>query len=243
MTEFDPINKRVIKSLAGKFNRIRTQKYQGFKVGDDYFPGILHSNGLKEVQSTHLKDQIKYLKLDEVDFVGKSVLDIGCNIGAFSLEARYRGASDIYGVDTSDNCIAEACILQAIENLNYNPFSIKYRKCDFMNLDGKYDITMFLAILHHCPNPFKSLQKLKQLTSGMCIMEIQTADLKLGSQEILEESLDINIKERYRGAKFGLGFYPTKDLLMDTLQQVGFTPTIVGKGKIDSRLIIHAFVQ
>lgn len=41
----------------------------------------------------------RIMKLDSVDFTGKTVLDIGCNNGAFCREAARRGAARVVGVD------------------------------------------------------------------------------------------------------------------------------------------------
>ena len=43
--------------------------------------------------------RLRKMRLDEIDFRGKTVLDIGCNTGAFCREALRRGASRIVGVD------------------------------------------------------------------------------------------------------------------------------------------------
>lgn len=47
----------------------------------------------------NLEHRLSVLRLDEVEFSGKSVLDLGCNLGAFSRLAYDKGARRIVGVD------------------------------------------------------------------------------------------------------------------------------------------------
>ena len=43
--------------------------------------------------------RMRKMRLDEIDFHGKTVLDIGCNTGAFCREALRRGANRVVGID------------------------------------------------------------------------------------------------------------------------------------------------
>ena len=49
--------------------------------------------------------RIEKLGLESIDFKGKSVLDIGCNLGMFCQYAKQRGASVVYGYDVSEDMI------------------------------------------------------------------------------------------------------------------------------------------
>src|SRR5947199_6895490 len=42
------------------------------------------------------------------DLTGKSVLDIGCNAGFYSLEMKRRGAARVLGIDSSEEYLAQA---------------------------------------------------------------------------------------------------------------------------------------
>lgn len=60
------------------------------------------------------------------DFSGKSVVDMGCNFGFFSFEARRLGARDVLGVDFDPAALEGARILRSIFGLD---------AVDFMPLD------------------------------------------------------------------------------------------------------------
>src|SRR5215203_2646125 len=42
------------------------------------------------------------------DLTGKSVLDIGCNAGFYSIEMKRRGAARVLGIDSDDRYLAQA---------------------------------------------------------------------------------------------------------------------------------------
>lgn len=73
--------------------RKRIQHRKGGTVGYQGVPQL----GIPG-QRNH-KHRVKKLRLDEIDFAGKSVLDLGCNVGRFCQEAVDRRASRVVGVD------------------------------------------------------------------------------------------------------------------------------------------------
>lgn len=100
----------------------------------------------------NLPHRIEVMQLDEVDFAGKTVLDLGCNAGAFCRYAVDRGARRVVGVDRQ---LAQI----AYEVANW----LGYWNLDFLNLKmpgdvelvkarcgiGKFDIVFALAFVGH----------------------------------------------------------------------------------------------
>jgi len=85
------------------------------------------------------------MKLDGVDFVGKTVLDVGCNLGNFCRDAHDRGAKRAVGID--HELVAEV----AYEISNWTG----YWNCDFLGLnlphekdkiDEQFDIVYALSV-------------------------------------------------------------------------------------------------
>src|SRR3954452_23175874 len=52
------------------------------------------------------------------DLRGKTVLDIGCNGGFFSLEMKRRGADRVLGIDADDRYLEQARFAADVEGLN-----------------------------------------------------------------------------------------------------------------------------
>src|SRR3712207_300390 len=75
------------------------------------------------------------------DLSGKSVLDIGCNAGFYSMEMKRRGADRVLGIDSDDRYLAQARL--AGEALGYD--NIEFRKLDVYDvgaLGEKFDVVI-----------------------------------------------------------------------------------------------------
>ena len=53
------------------------------------------------------------------DLTGKSVLDIGCNGGFYSIEMKRRGAARVLGIDFDDDYLAQARFAAEVAGLRH----------------------------------------------------------------------------------------------------------------------------
>lgn len=81
-----------------------------------------------------------------------SILDIGCNIGAITIECKKRNASKVVGIDKDKNLIECAQEIANIFNLD-----IEYRLFDITKdiMSEKFDYVFFLNVFHHLKEEFK----------------------------------------------------------------------------------------
>jgi len=89
------------------------------------------------------------------DLTGKSVLDIGCNAGFYSLEMKRRGAARVLGVDALDGYLAQAHFAAEISGLD-----VEFRKLsvyDIGSLRETFDIVIFMGVLYHLRHPLLAL--------------------------------------------------------------------------------------
>jgi 2-polyprenyl-3-methyl-5-hydroxy-6-metoxy-1,4-benzoquinol methylase len=103
------------------------------------------------------------------DLRGKSVLDIGCNAGAFSIEAKRRGAARVVGIDASHKYIAQAKFCADVLNLD-----IEYQVAnvyDYLIASGPFDVVIFVGVLYHLPDPFRIANLIRKVTRHLCILE------------------------------------------------------------------------
>lgn len=104
------------------------------------------------------------------DLSGKSVLDVGCNAGFYSLEMKRRGAARVLGIDSQRNLIRQAAFVRNVHGLD-----IEYRKMSVYDLDphliGQFDITLALGLLYHCKHLVLALEKLFITTRELLILE------------------------------------------------------------------------
>ena len=90
-----------------------------------------------------------------VDLTGKTVLDIGCNAGFYSMEMKRRGAQRVLGIDDDPHCIAQARFAAKIEDLqvDFRQLSI----WDIGSLGERFDLVIFMGVLYHLRHPLLAL--------------------------------------------------------------------------------------
>jgi tRNA (mo5U34)-methyltransferase len=89
------------------------------------------------------------------DLGGKSVLDIGCNAGFFSIQMKRRGAARVVGVDFDPRYLAQARLAAEISGLD-----IEFRELsvyDVARLGERFDVVLFMGVLYHLRHPLLAL--------------------------------------------------------------------------------------
>jgi tRNA (mo5U34)-methyltransferase len=94
------------------------------------------------------------------DLTGKSVLDIGCNAGFYSMEMKRRGAARVLGVDFDEDYLAQARFAAKVTGLD-----IEFRQLsvyDVGKLGEKFDVVLFMGVLYHLRHPLLALDLIHQ---------------------------------------------------------------------------------
>jgi 2-polyprenyl-3-methyl-5-hydroxy-6-metoxy-1,4-benzoquinol methylase len=86
---------------------------------------------------------------------GKSVLDIGCNGGFYSLEMKRRGAARVLGVDYDDVYLNQARF--AAEVLGAEIEFAKLSVYDVATLGERFDLVIFMGVFYHLRHPLLAL--------------------------------------------------------------------------------------
>jgi SAM-dependent methyltransferase len=99
---------------------------------------------------------------------GKSLLDIGTYYGLYPCEAMKRGASRAVGVELDPERYA---IAKRVSELNGSQYEIKNSKMEEFDLDEKFDVVLFLNVLHHVLNPIEAVYRAANLCQDTLIIE------------------------------------------------------------------------
>jgi tRNA (mo5U34)-methyltransferase len=86
---------------------------------------------------------------------GKTVLDIGCNAGFYSLEMKRRGATRVLGLDFDPAYLAQARFAAEVTGLE-----VEFRQLsvyDIALLREKFDLVIFMGVLYHLRHPLLAL--------------------------------------------------------------------------------------
>ncbi|MDX7952500.1 TIGR04290 family methyltransferase [Lichenihabitans sp. Uapishka_5] len=89
------------------------------------------------------------------DLTGKTVLDIGCNGGFYSMEMKRRGASRVLGIDFDEDYLAQARFAARVSGLD-----IEFRQLsvyDLAALGERFDLVIFMGVFYHLRHPLLAL--------------------------------------------------------------------------------------
>lgn len=92
------------------------------------------------------------------DLSGRSVLDIGCNAGVFSLELKRRGADRVLGVDSDPRYLAQARLAAEVSGLDVELRELTVY--DVAALGERFDVVLFMGVLYHLRHPLLALDML-----------------------------------------------------------------------------------
>jgi len=125
------------------------------------------------------------------DLSGKTVLDIGCNAGFYSMEMKRRGAERVLGIDSDDRYLAQARL--AGEALGYD--NIEFRNLsvyDVGALGERFDVVIFMGVLYHLRHPLLALDLIyEHVAKDMLIFQ----SMQRGSAHVLPLDQDYPFEE------------------------------------------------
>ena len=120
------------------------------------------------------------------DLAGKSVLDIGCNAGFYSLEMKRRGAGRVVGIDSDDRYLEQARL--AAEVLGFP--DVEFARCDVYDVAGlreRFDLVIFMGVLYHLRHPLLALDLIREhVASDRLLFQ----SMQRGSRNVLQVEPD-----------------------------------------------------
>jgi tRNA (mo5U34)-methyltransferase len=124
------------------------------------------------------------------DLRGKTVLDIGCNGGFFSMEMKRRGADRVVAVDFDKDYLAQARFAAEVEKLD-----IEFRQMsvyDVAELGEQFDIVFFIGVFYHLRHPLLALDLIHEhVARDLLVFQ----SLQRGSSEVTELLADYDFAE------------------------------------------------
>ena len=94
------------------------------------------------------------------DLSGKSVLDVGCNGGFYSIQMKRRGAYRVVAIDTDEQYLAQARFAAKVSNaeIEFRNLSV-YQVAE---LREQFDLVLFMGVLYHLRYPLLALDLLHE---------------------------------------------------------------------------------
>ena len=94
------------------------------------------------------------------DLSGKTVLDIGCNAGYYSLKMKSRGAERVLGIDLDPDYLRQARF--AADTIGAEIEFAQMSVYDVASLDEQFDVVLFLGVLYHLRHPLLALDLIRE---------------------------------------------------------------------------------
>lgn len=106
----------------------------------------------------------KFAHAIPADLTGRSVLDVGCNAGFYSLEMKRRGARRVVGIDTDERYLAQAHFAAEVSGLDVELQRLSVY--DVAALRERFDLVLFMGVLYHLRHPLLALDLLHEHVVG-----------------------------------------------------------------------------
>jgi tRNA (mo5U34)-methyltransferase len=100
------------------------------------------------------------------DLSGRTVLDIGCNAGFYSVEALSRGAARVVGIDSDPRYLAQAELATRAAG---HAGRVEFRQLsvyDVAALAERFDLVIFMGVLYHLRHPLLALDLIRAHVAG-----------------------------------------------------------------------------
>jgi tRNA (mo5U34)-methyltransferase len=98
------------------------------------------------------------------DLTDRTVLDVGCNAGFYSLEAKRRGARRVVGIDIDPRYLEQAELAAQVlgQEIEFRQMSVY----DVARMGEKFDLVIFMGVLYHLRHPLLALDLLREHVVG-----------------------------------------------------------------------------
>ena len=128
------------------------------------------------------------------DLSGRTVLDIGCNAGFYSLEMKRRGADRVVGIDSDETYLAQARFAAGVcgAEIEFRQLSVY----DVASLRERFDLVLFMGVLYHLRHPLLALDLIHEHVARD-LMLFQSMLRGSGQIESLEEDYPFSESELF----------------------------------------------
>ncbi len=124
------------------------------------------------------------------DLSGRTVLDIGCNAGFYSIEMKRRGAARVVGIDSDPLYLEQARFAAEVSGAE-----IEFRQMsvyEVATLGEQFDLVLFMGVLYHLRHPLLALDLLREHVVGDTLV---FQSMQRGSNKLFEVEDDYPFRQ------------------------------------------------
>ena len=151
---------------------------------------------------------------------GRSILDLGCHSGFWTLRALEAGADFVLAVDGRPENVEQARFVLDASGVERSRYELAVR--DVFDLDpdslGRFDVVLCLGLLYHVCRPFELLSLASALNDDVLVVDTALSTKPGAYFEVRFESTELPINS----LRENLVLYPTKKAVAATLRECGY---------------------
>jgi 2-polyprenyl-3-methyl-5-hydroxy-6-metoxy-1,4-benzoquinol methylase len=127
------------------------------------------SNFLDRVFRWDMYERFNYTIRNSEPISGKSILDVGCGTGRYSLEFARLGAAKVVGLDIAERMV-EACHRRAAEQEVFD--CVSFVQTDLTNYipDQKFDVAIGIGLFDYIQDALPVIKRMRESVSDRAIM-------------------------------------------------------------------------
>ena len=156
----------------------------------------MNLGGVIQTAPDHFLGDYPQVKFDSfrhalpTDLTGKTVLDIGCNAGFYSIEMKRRGAARVLGIDTDERYLQQARLAAEIEGADIE--FLRMSVWEIASLRETFDLVIFMGVLYHLRHPLLALDLIHEhvATDWFLFQSMQR-----GSRDVMDVQSDYDFTE------------------------------------------------
>jgi 2-polyprenyl-3-methyl-5-hydroxy-6-metoxy-1,4-benzoquinol methylase len=147
---------------------------------------------------------------------GKRVVDVGCNCGFWSLQARLAGADYVLGLEAGPANVEQGRFILELTGIDDVEFEVANAYDLGRERYGEFDVALYLGLLYHLAHPVLGLEKLAEVTREVALVGTMISDAKMPVCEVLPD--------RFHEQNFsnGVRMLPSPGAVALMLRHVGF---------------------
>jgi len=215
------------------------EEYKKWIKEQNWYQTIHLKQGLATIGKLNTDSRIPWF--DEFDFSNKTVLDIGCNSGQYSLYAKKAGARSVTGLDVNEDRIYQAKMLALNEDIDVD-FHLAGidRATDF----GKFDIVICIAVVTEVENVLMALRSIRDVTNKTAILEMDLARPLIyasSNKEWWKKDPKLSrlgrVAEMHRHKHAGWVIHPSLEMVLEIFGD-DFELSFLGKGLRYNKIVL-----
>ena len=124
------------------------------------------------------------------DLTGRTVLDIGCNGGFYSIEMKRRGADRVLGLDVDQRYLDQARLAASLSGVEIELEQMSVY--DVPRLAQRFDVVLFMGVLYHLRHPLLALDLIHEHVAGDLVV---VQSMLRGSRQLMTPGPDYDFTD------------------------------------------------